>query len=59
MSDLVSLLRECAEARAKNERVAGFGPLGGNPAAKAEHCLEWVAADRIEELELRLGPNER
>jgi len=51
MSDIVERLREAAEQAADNRRVAEFGPVGGNPAAKAEEHLEWKAADEIERLQ--------
>lgn len=49
--DLVEKLREAAEVFAADRRAAEYGPGGGNPKAKAQDYVEWMAADEIERLQ--------
>jgi hypothetical protein len=47
LNRLVRKLREEAEIAAENRRICEYGPGGGNPTAKAQDHLEWLAADQI------------
>ena len=49
--NIVKELRERAEYRARDRRIAEFGPVGGNPNARAWQHLEWQAADHIDDLQ--------
>ena len=46
--DLIRRLRYEAEMKAANRRLAEYGPAGGNPDAKAQDHLEWIAAAALE-----------
>jgi hypothetical protein len=50
----IKKLRDAAEAGVESRRAAEFGPGGGNPNARREQHLEWIAADIIADLERKL-----